>query len=839
MRSSITRYLAPILSLCLMAAALWVLDTEVRDITYRDVMTALEAIPAPALLGALALTALNYLIFAGYELLACRYIDKPQPFRRIALSSFVGNAFANTFGFSFLSGSTVKFRLYTAWGLDAADVARVAGFTTLTLWLGLLTLGGPAMAICDGGFWKPAGVLLGAIPWLYVLTAGRWRQDFSVMGLRLPSPGRAVALGQIALSALDWTLAGTVLYVLLPSHYGFADFFGRFLLAQFAGVVSQSPGGIGVFESAFLLSWPNAGDNHNLVGCLLAFRIVYYLIPLLLAALALAAREITSAKPIVGTLARASVRWGATLAPNFLAISTFLAGAVLLVSGATPGVPWRLKWVLTAVPLPLLETSHFLGSVAGMSLLFLARGIQRKLDAAYHATIILLGVGIAASLLKGFDYEEALILGCMLLAFLPNRKIFNRTTSLFSARFTPGWIMSILLVSLTTVWLLLFAFKHVEYSTDLWWTFTLKAEASRSLRAEVGAMIAAMAWGWWRLMRPVPYRPEPSTPERNRVVREIVAASPETRSSLALLGDKELLLSPGGNSFLMFGISGRSWVSMGDPVGAPGEIEELAWTFHELCDRHRARAVFYEVGKENLPLYLDLGMSILKLGEEAIVDLRAFSLDGAAHKNLRNTRNSLEKKGCALEVVPAEAFDGIEPELRAISDSWLAQKNTREKRFSLGRYDPAYLSSFPTAVIRQEGRIVAFANLWSAPAGGELSIDLMRFGAEAPPGVMDYLFLKLMLWGREQGYARFNLGMAPFSGLSRHPLGPVWNRFGRFLYAHAEEYYNFNGLRKYKEKFDPDWEPRFIALPGGLGLPVVLANVASLISGGITGVIGK
>lgn len=142
-------------------------------------------------------------------------------------------------------------------------------------------------------------------------------------------------------------------------------------------------------------------------------------------------------------------------------------------------------------------------------------------------------------------------------------------------------------------------------------------------------------------------------------------------------------------------------------------------------------------------------------------------------------------------------------------------------------------------MVRKEGIVVAFANLWESAGKNELSIDLMRSAGQAPAGVMDYLLCAIMLWGKQEGYAHFNLGMAPLSGLSGHSLGPMWGRFGNFLYTHAETYYNFKGLRKYKEKFDPRWEPRFLVSPGGFALPSILADVASLISGGLKGVIEK
>jgi phosphatidylglycerol lysyltransferase len=173
------------------------------------------------------------------------------------------------------------------------------------------------------------------------------------------------------------------------------------------------------------------------------------------------------------------------------------------------------------------------------------------------------------------------------------------------------------------------------------------------------------------------------------------------------------------------------------------------------------------------------------------------------------------------------------PSLRQISDEWLQARSTAEKGFSLGCFSEAYLRHFPMAVVEWRGAIVAFANLWESDTREELSVDLMRHASAAPRGVMDFLFVELMLWGRAQGYRWFNLGMAPLSGLEEHRLAPAWHKVGRFLYRHGEEFYNFEGLRSYKEKFLPEWRPRYLAAPGRLALPRVLLDVTSLISGNV------
>jgi len=300
-----------------------------------------------------------------------------------------------------------------------------------------------------------------------------------------------------------------------------------------------------------------------------------------------------------------------------------------------------------------------------------------------------------------------------------------------------------------------------------------------------------------------------------------------------------LLWSESGKSFLMFDTTPKYWIAMGDPVGDPNEYEELAWKFREEADNYGAKVAFYEVSKNHLSVYVNLGLTLIKLGDEAQVPLPAFGLEGKQRQGLRHAYNKLHREGITFEVIPVEHVPAVLPTMRLISDRWLENKRGKEKRFSIGYFDERYLSLAPVAVVKKDDRILAFANLWELENKKELSIDLMRYDPDAPAGVMEYLTVNLMLWGKSQGYQYFNLGMAPLSGMEQHPLAPLWQKIGNVIFQYSNEFYNFEGLYKYKNKFDPDWQPRYIAVPGGLQLAPTLLAVTSLISGGIEGVIKK
>ncbi|MGB4946110.1 MAG: bifunctional lysylphosphatidylglycerol flippase/synthetase MprF [Candidatus Competibacter denitrificans] len=852
MKALIARVAGPAIGLGLFAMALWALHQALADYRYQDVTAYLGRLPLLNLATALAATALSYLVTTGYDWLALRYIRRPLPWRQFGFAALLSYAFSNSVGLSVLTSSSLRYRLYSSWGLTTVEIAKIVMFTTLTLWLGILTIGGAILAlnpldlatipylVLDSRW---LGTLLLTPPVLYVLLGVLRRRPIPLGPWALPMVRPRLALPQIMVGALDWVMASVVLYALLPPGVdaGFGRILGIFLVAQLVGLLSHVPGGLGVFESLILLLLRDQVPSADLFGALLAYRSIYYLLPLGLAAITLGAYELRHQRERVLWLPRMVGPWVPVLLPHVVAFLALISGAVLLVSAATPAVQARLDWLEDLLPLSVLEVSHFASSLIGMSLLLLARGLQRRLDAAWLLAVILLATGIVASLLKGGDYEEAVILAFLLAGLLPSRRQFYRRASLFGERFTAGWLATIALVLISSIWLGVFSYKHLEYSHSLWWAFSFsgEGEAPRFLRAMVGALGVALFFGVAKLLRPAVFEPTLPTPDELAQARTMVAAFPHSYAHLALLGDKALLFAPGHDAFLMYGVAGRTWIAMGDPVAFREEDRrELAWEFRTLCERHDGWPVFYQVRPDNLGLYVELGLTLLKFGEEARVRLADFSLDGKARKTMRNNVNRLEREGYRFEVIEPAAVPALLPQLRQLSDAWLSGKNSREKGFSLGFFNEDYVCSGAVAVVWHAAQAVAFANLWQA-GGCELSVDLMRYPPDSPNGLMDYLFIQTMLWGRAQGYEWFNLGMAPLAGLQNRSFAPLWNRFGALVFGGGETFYNFRGLHQYKDKFSPEWEARYLAAPGGLILPRVLSDLTALIAGGFRGVIGK
>jgi phosphatidylglycerol lysyltransferase len=525
-------------------------------------------------------------------------------------------------------------------------------------------------------------------------------------------------------------------------------------------------------------------------------------------------------------------------APWAAALLTAAAGAMLVASGATPSEPYRFMRLLEVTPVFLIEVSHFASSVMGLVLVMLAFGLRARLDAAWAATMAALLVAAPLALLKGFNWEEATALVVLAVLLAPLRGAFPRTARLSRMEVTPGWLVSAACAVVGAGLLGLWSFQHADYADQPWWRVMVDADAARAIRAWAGAALALFAFGLWRLlasaaMPPVVGEADPTFARVRAILGKAEAAEPG--SNLALLGDKRFLFSASGESFLMFGVRGRSWVALGSPVGRRSERLELLWRFRELADSHAARPGLYGLTVEDLPDVVELGFSIQKVGESAAVPLETFSIEGRRRGNLRRAWRKAAEEGAAFEVLQDDALAPLMPQLEAISDQWLAHHAGGEKSFSMGSFRPSYIAEFPVAVVRFQGRPVAFATLWTTASRGAFSMDLMRYADDAPKNIMDYLFVELIAWGRAQGYEALEFGMAPLAGLDDRPLAPMMSRVGKLLFERGEEIYNFQGVRRYKDKYDPAWQGRYIAAPQRWQIPVLLADAGLLSAGGMAG----
>lgn len=841
----------------LFVVGIMVFYRQIQHINPHDLLAQLKALPVSKFILAFIFTLGGYLALVGYDWSALRYIGKKLPIPFIAFTSFIGYSLSNTIGVSWLSGGAVRYRLYSRVGLSSTDIALVIAFCVVGFGIGEVLVGGLALiahpSIFANYFSVPgwvvrsiALILLSFVVGFLVLRSRRhgvikWKQStFKI-------PSTEILTGQIVFSMMDISFAGAALYILLPdSQLPFLTFLAVYAVALVISVLSHVPGGVGVFEAVIITALQNFIPVDAITVALVSYRVIYYIVPFLLGLWLLILSEgyisfkkrWTGSEQLEGTLRNvATVASG--IIPAAVSGITFFSGLLLLIGSSFSLSPKTLRLLEDFWPLELFELSHILGGVIGMILILLSFALWQRVRAALWLASFLFVLGAIISFIQTLDYDRAVILILALALLILGRKQFYRRARLFSGVFNIQWFLITLAAVAGFIWLLFFSFKTTAYQNYFWWEFAFNDQVSRGLRTITAAISTYIVLYLIYALRPL--KKDFKYPNSTELIKAeaIVQQQDNADANFVLTGDKYLMWSENQTAFIMFGTQGRSWIALGDPVGSSTDAYELLWQFKQQAEDNRCRAVFYQVSSKHLDWYINADFNLFKLGEEAIVKLNEFSLEGPNRKKLRQSYNRAERDGLNFSLAYPPHSPELFDQLEVISDNWLKSKGTREKGFSLGKFDREYLTHFPIALIHEDKKITAFANVLVTDTKQESSIDLMRYNNDASAATMEYLFIKLMLTLKDEGYVSFSLGMAPLSGLEDRKGARKWDKFGRLIYKSGGELYNFDGLRQFKNKFKPEWKPKYLATNKGVNPYIGMVEIAALINGNILGVIKK
>ncbi len=803
------------------AAVLLLSWSELRQIHPGAVRHALRAFDARWIVMACVITVANIAVMGLYDVVAFRHTR--SAWRERWRNGAVAFAWSNFLTLGPLAGPAVRLWLYRKdvdelselhggiASIAAAFISGLIGWTLATLVTGWIS------GVPGTGVLPTLG--LGVTAFLLVLLATTVARPIvrrlSDGGQPLP---RAIELAVIGW--LDWALAAAVFVAcfhaagsgraVLAEVQGF--FFG-----QAIGVASLVPGGVGSSDAFWIARLPVAESETAAV--LLAYRAIYYIAPWAVASLLLLARA-THGAPRRRELARRIV--GGLVGGG---------GVLIILSSASPAAHARLLTLERLVPLQLVEASHVTAAFAGLLLMVLARGLVRGYHAAFRATLILLTLASVAAILKGLDWEEALILGGIAIAARSQAELFDRPSH-------GDWVERpdlVLAFAALTIFLAFGTFSnHVSADTFARWSHIgYRVEGARFLRTAASLALAVAAATFYMVMRtPSPFR-RLSEPKIDAALARHGEIGSGTNTLMLATGDKEVLTTESG--MCVYRTIGPYLMVFSDPsVRQPQQrgafLEDLTVAAAEM-DR---RPVFYQVSLDWIPVLHDRGYHFFKLGEEAHVDLAAVTLDGHAGKLYRQVLRRAERDGATFRILePGEIAPRL-AEFAEVSSLWLREKHLAERQFSMGFFDPTYLQRFRCAVVEAGGpggRIMAFANLLEGPRREELSVDLMRQRSDGPQ-VMDFVIVSMLLEGKRRGFQTFNLGMAPLASVGTARGAHLRERLARLLFQRGEQWYNFQGLRFFKEKYHPRWVPRYLAYQNAGEWPVVIAHASALIAGG-------
>ncbi|MCB0210078.1 MAG: flippase-like domain-containing protein [Anaerolineae bacterium] len=657
-----------------------------------------------------------------------------------------------------------------------------------------------------------------------------------------------------AMAARPRHLARTLAVALAAHLVGLASMYVLFLAFQYpitfgplvAGysmailflIVSPTPMGVGVVEGVtplVLISLDVPAAVATVV--VLAYRGLSFWLPMFIGFVLL--QRLKSFSPTEKVQARS---WNVRL----VAILTAAMGVINILSAVTPSLATRMAMVTHYSPLLVVQGSHLTAALAGFALLVLAVGLWRHKHTAWLLTLAVLIISIISHLLKGLDYEEAILAAglAVWLFFLGSHfQALSDTPSIRrGARLLVGALAFTLTYGTIGFYMLDRHFSvNFDFDSALQQTIVMFTEFyDPGLQPVTGFgryfagsiyMVGAITLGYalFVLIRPVVRPQGAGSQERSRAQAIVQAYGHSSLARMALFEDKSYWFSSGG-SVIAFAAKGRVAIALGDPIGPPEDAAAAIAGFKAYCARHDWHAAFYQTLPDYLPHYRAAGFDNLQIGNEGVIDLPNFTISGKHNKSLRSNYNRFIKSGYRAEVHTPPLPPELLEELREVSDEWLTMMHGREQRFSFGWFDDDYVRNEPVMAIHTpEGDISAFTNIVTEYKRNGVSTDLMRRRAEVESGTMDFLFVSFGEWAKAQGYADLGLGLSALSGVGEQPDDPQIERALHYIYEHINQFYNFKGLHTFKEKFHPRWEPRYFVFenPTRLLAAVVVLTRAS------------
>lgn len=531
-----------------------------------------------------------------------------------------------------------------------------------------------------------------------------------------------------------------------------------------------------------------------------------------------------------------------------IAILTALMGVVNILSAMFPAMLDRLKILRQYLPLEVRSGSHLAATLAGFALLLLAANLWRRKQVAWLLTLVVLLVSVVSHLLKGLDYEEAALAFTLGTVLFFMRPYFHARSDPPSLRRGLGVLAASVVFTLAYGILGFYLLdRHFSIRFDLpqairqtiimFTQFTdpglqpITGFGRYFVNSIYMVAVITISYSLLNLVRPVLVRQPATAAERARAKTIVESFGCSSLARYTLFEDKSYYFSPGG-TMLAFVVKGRIALVLGDPIGPPEDVITALESFKDYCAHNDWQASYYQVHPNFLQFYKSAGYSALCIGQEAVVNLSSFTLEGKSGKEFRTVINRFNRMGYQTAVYQPPLGKELLNELRSISDEWLTMQHGAEMRFASGWFDDDYVrNSVVMAVLAADGRIRAFANLVPEYQRNEMAIDLMRRRRESENGTMDYLFGGIFQWAKGQGLATFNLGLSALSGIGEHSDDPIIERALRYIYENVDRFYNFKGLHAFKEKYNPEWQPRYLIYPNPASLPLVARALVQATSG--------
>ncbi|MBP2024948.1 bifunctional lysylphosphatidylglycerol flippase/synthetase MprF [Peptoniphilus stercorisuis] len=818
-----------VLSIVFVIAFLIFTATEMRNINFKEYHRLFSSLPYLKKFALVFFGLITFLFSTQYDFILAKYFDVSLNKKEIFKISFITQSFNNFISFGGITGTKLRSDMLIKENVEPKNAIKISTSVLISGLLGLFFLILPTLILVQNISRKYIYILgLFSLYIPFYFLAGKFKIKRFEKFIDENSPysflDTKVKIKLLLASILDWVVVSMyfsfIIKMINPEMPFFKSIF-VYIIAEVVALISFIPGGIGSFDLTVFLLFKDLGyQSNNILVSILLFRITFYLVPWVIGIILYVLTQFKEkSKKIIPSQ---------EIILNILSTLIFLSGAILIISTATPAVFERVVFLKNILPRLAFVLSKSFTLMIGVILIVMSRGIKFRIKKVYKISLSLLILGSIGCVVKGLDYEEAIILLIFAGLLFTTRDLFTKEHLEIKQKdvYKIGVYLFIVLMLYITIYNLT---HHVNiYTSQRAFSFIWIEENPLKIIGFLISTAILLILFLYSRKQPLEFS-EVSDEDINKYANFLKDHSGNYFSHLYFMRDKNFFLNSKKTVLMQYRPYKDNIVVLGDPVGIYEDFEEAIDEIIEFAGSYGMKVSFYEVRGENLELYANQGFSFIKIGEDATVYLNEFSYDGKKNKNLRKQRNKLNGEDFTFEIV-YQPFDSVFMErLREISDNWLNGK--QEMGYSLGSFDKYYLNTAPIAILKDKNQeIIAFANLLPVVNTKKISIDLMRYNREkCKNNEMDLLFLGLFDWAKEEGYEEFYLGMAPLSNVGDKKYSNSKERIMRLMYEYGNKFYSFQGLRYYKEKFHPRWSGRYIIYKNDMDLIEVMISILNIV----------
>ncbi|TDM03922.1 bifunctional lysylphosphatidylglycerol flippase/synthetase MprF [Macrococcus carouselicus] len=809
MNSRLLSYVKTIFMFLFFMAAMILLSRELSHVDFKETISLFRAMPTMNFLLLIAAGLLTVLTLSLYDYVLTRNLNVAIPLRRLLPISFITNAMNNILGFGGLFGAGLRLFQYQSRTPEYEPMKRGISLLLLSTLSGLSVLCYLAYSFIN----------ITAIPygnWI-VLFACIYAPLFLISSVIRPikKGARFLGISFTLVSIIDWLAVILLFYFILTElniHIPLTALAGLFIIASLSGVISMVPGGLGAFDVVMLAGLQSFGvSQEKSVLVLLLYRTIYYFFPMLVALFLAAFEYRETAKSYIedNKILSSAAMTGSFIRSLQKASSYQFSGLIAALLTIITSLVYYFNHFLIVYD-AIAENRHTYYSVviifhvaASLMLLVNANGVMHGTKRATMLSILSTIILLVTTFLS-YGTIISYIWLSTILALLVYK--YQRTTSV-KRSLTPLKLG----VSLALIFALLFINHWVTIDmleiyphTATQFDETLIGRLTWLTLLLFLIISGAITYYYGRKYNELLYQ-DVSEDEIKHIISTYGGSYV---SHLAFTGDKQFFVNEERDAFVMFHKTKNACIIMGDPVGNAEHFEALLMDFYDKAFFIGCDVIFYQVQSKYLSLYHQFGNHFFKIGEEALIPLQDFTISGKKQRAFRATMNKLDKEGYTFSIEEPPFSDDFIAELKTVSDQWLNGKH--EMHFSVGAFQRHYLERAPIAVLRDHTGVVAFSTLMPTNYNSTLSVDLIRWLPELDIPAMDALYLNMLLYSQEQGYHYFNMGMATLSNVGQNRYGYARERIAGHVFTHFNNLYSFQGLRKYKQKYNPEWNERYV-----------------------------